>query len=571
MRSLKKVSLYINFLFFVSINLFAVPRQSQDLILTGHWVYDSLRRLELETKNLTFSDRAPLSIQEFQSYFSEIDYEKLSAPGKKEYEKIQSYLEEKNWSLNAGIFSIGIEPASNLEFYLSSDMNKSKADAIPWLYDYTKRQPLIDFPVKLCVGDFLSLYMGVQLKQSRLASEKPSTFFNEPFALKKVDAVITHDNYLSAGYQWDNGVGINFRFGINSQTFGESMMPSVVWSEYLTDTPNINLRIYSPIFGYNFNITQFTRESYLYTHSLEMRFWKLLEVSLIEGVFAYNTFDLRFANPIAVFHGLGLFKIYGDSDVRVNSLLSVKVNFVPINNMRIYFLWTQNEHQMISEFNNGGTNTPEGFACQFGIEYNVPLSKGYLHFGTEGYYSSPFLYIKENPMMSFAKVYTESLIDHDTHYYQWMGNPLGPDSIAAQLSCGYEEPGVWALDLIYNFIAKGQLGGNKVLRNSGWNYYTNNVEAPSVWPYGGENMRTLKTPTGTPEFINSITIRGSLKPVKWLTVTVQPSYIFINNYDNINNNNRQGFQLALSTKIELTKITSKDLKTPDILNFKKKH
>ena len=39
-----------------------------------------------------------------------------------------------------------------------------------------------------------------------------------------------------------------------------------------------------------------------------------------------------------------------------------------------------------------------------------------------------------------------------------------------------------------------------------------------------------------------------------LTVTAQPSYIFINNFNHEAGNNRQGFQFALSTRIDLTKV-----------------
>ena len=71
--SIRKYILLKCFILLFPLCLSASPRQGQDLILPGHWVYDALHRLELETKTLTFSDIAPLSIQEFKSYFSMID------------------------------------------------------------------------------------------------------------------------------------------------------------------------------------------------------------------------------------------------------------------------------------------------------------------------------------------------------------------------------------------------------------------------------------------------------------------------------------------------------------------
>ena len=549
----------------IALEIHAVPRGGQDLIPAGHWVYESFRKIELEAKNITFADFAPVSIQEFRNYLNEIDYDKLSSAGKKEYDRILEYLGEKNWSLNTGIFSIGVEPSLNPEFYFTSDITRNKNDIIPWVYDYTKRQPLLDLPLKLNLSDYVTLYMGLQAKQSRYALEEPVTFFNDVFSQERFDLALTHDTYFNAGYLWDNGVGINFRLAIMSQSYGQSLMPSAILSEYLTDTTNVNLRIYSPLCSYDFNVTQFTRESYLYTHRAEIRFFKMLEFSLIEGVFAYNTFDLRLMNPFAIFHGLGLFEMYED-EVKINSLFAVKANFIPVENMRIYALYVQNEHQMQCELdkNEGAEKIPEGFGIQTGVEYNVPLKKGYLHFGTEAYYASPFLFIKDSPMLSFARVYTESLNNLDTTYYEWMGNPNGPDTLSLAFRAGYEEPGRWALDFIYNFTAKGENAGYNKLRESKWNYYTN--KNTGSWIYGGDDMRSRIAPSGIVEYNNVITLRGSWCPSRWLTLTVQPSYIFVNNFNHIEGNDRQGFQFALSTKIALTKIPEKDLVPLDILN-----
>ena len=76
--SIRKYILLKCFILLFPLCLSASPRQGQDLILPGHWVYDALHRLELETKTLTFSDIAPLSIQEFKSYFLFIYFYKLS-------------------------------------------------------------------------------------------------------------------------------------------------------------------------------------------------------------------------------------------------------------------------------------------------------------------------------------------------------------------------------------------------------------------------------------------------------------------------------------------------------------
>lgn len=532
-------------------NIFSSGRNSQDLVPVNHWIYSSLRRIMLEQKEVSLCDSGPLSLDEIKCNFSRIDYDKLSESGKKEYERIQSYFSENNVGINIGILSVGVEPSINPEFYFTTDYGKENEKSLPWIYDYTKRQALIDLPLKVSVGDYISLFMGLQAGQSRFALEQNTTFFNDFFGTERFDLVLTHDNYISAGYNFGKGVGINLKYGIFPQVFGQSIMPGVVLSEYLTDTPVFDFRIYSPVFAYDMNVTQFTRESYLYTHRLEAVLFKIFQISFIEGVFANKTFDLRFVNPFSLYHGLGLFKIH--DDLRVNSLMAIKGSLTPLENMRIYVLYTQNEHQMSFELNDDNANSiPEGFGIQGGIEYNVPLKGGYLFFGAEGYFASPYLYIKDTPMISFAKVYTENLTSRNP-YYQWMGSPLGPDSIGGAFVCGFDNPGQWSVSLKYNFIAKGEKSDS--LKASGWDYYSNSDYDSGKWPYDeNKNMRAEITPTGIPEYYNIIGICGSWTPLNWLSVSMEPSYIFVNNYLHQKGNDRQSFQFVLSTRIDLNSI-----------------
>ena len=206
--------------------IYAAQRGGQDLILPGSWVYDALQSIEMEMARVTFSDQAPVSINELKCYMKEIDYERLSEPGKKQYDRIQSYIDQMNWSFNWGLFSLGTEIGVSVEGYYKSNPD------IDWIYDYTKRQALADLPITLGIGDYVSVYMGLQATQSFLARTSNNNYCNQIFTPDTFDAVLTHENYLSAGYMWDNGVGINLRFGSGTQSIGNSLMPSIILSEY---------------------------------------------------------------------------------------------------------------------------------------------------------------------------------------------------------------------------------------------------------------------------------------------------------------------------------------------------
>lgn len=545
------------FLFCQNLFVFSVSRGGQDLILPGHWVYDALMSIQMEMARITFSDQAPISISELKSYLSEIDYEKLSSAGKTQYSRIKDYIEDENWSFNYGILSIGVEPSVNPEFYYKTD------DDIQWIYDYTKRKPLIDMPIKLALGDYLSVYMGLQGSQNYTARFGSDNYFNHFFTIDTFDPALVHENYLSAGYTWDNNVGFNLKFGVGTQSIGNSLMPSIILSEYLTDAPYINLRIFSPIFNYNCNITQLTRSTHLYSHRIEAIFFKKIQFSFMEGVLPYGNFDLRMLNPFAIYHGYGLFNEFsGDC----SSFFGIKLNITPIKYLRLYFLYSQNEHTMKSE---NDKSIPEGSGFQAGIESYIPVKKGYFHIGTEFYYANPYMFIKDSPNVSFAKVFSE-MVSAAGDYYQWMGSPLGPDSLAFQFAFGYEQPGKWSVDFAYNFAALGEFSKNNIFKKVNWDSNSLDYnEADWVYPtddtsspyYNGVNF---KSPHGTVEYQNSFYIKGTFKPTDYLSITFQPGYKFINNYGNQTGVFKHGAEFVLSCQLALTKMFKPSF-NPDIL------
>lgn len=553
MKVIKKISLFL-ILILLNFNTFLASRGGQDLILPGSWVYDALLTLELEMGRVTFGDQAPVSINELKTYLNDINYDRLSDVGKKQYDRITDYISEKNFSWNAGIFSFGTEPKAALEGYYKS------SDDIDWVYDYTKRNSMIDLPMKIGVGDYCTVFMGLTFSQSYYARCKATdNYCNQFFVNDAFDPALTHENYLSAGYLFNDDVGFNIRFGSGTQSLGHSLMPSIVMSEYMTDTPYFNLRLFSPIFNYNLNITQFTHSTYLYTHRIEARFFKKVQLSFIEGVLPYSHFDLRFVNPFAVFHGYGLFNEFSGE---CSSYFGMKISYVPVKYLRLYFLYSQNEHTMASE----GEGDPEGNGFQIGLEGYVPGKEGYWHFGAEFFLSNPYMFIKESPNVSFAKVFNE-MLENSEYYYQWMGSPLGPDTIAFQIAAGYEKPDAWSVDLAYTFAAKGEFSSQKLFKNLNW--YKKDLSSfnESEWPYTDSFPAdpSLHAPHGTPEYVNTISVKGSYKLADWMTIVFQPSYTFIFNYNNITNETRQGLELVLSLRFEFCKIPHGELKSPDFL------
>ena len=99
MKNVRKA--IIAFLFVkILLPLFSQGYGNQQLVPAGHWVYDSLNTLCLETKFLSIADNAPLSVKEIKFFLYQIDYESLSYAGKILYDKTLEYLNQTKFTLN---------------------------------------------------------------------------------------------------------------------------------------------------------------------------------------------------------------------------------------------------------------------------------------------------------------------------------------------------------------------------------------------------------------------------------------------------------------------------------------
>ena len=58
---------------------------------------------------------------------------------------------------------------------------------------------------------------------------------------------------------------------------------------------------------------EFNVDKYLYLHQIDIRLFKKLTFSALEGMIVNAPFELRFINPLTVFHGYAPWKDY-DSD-----------------------------------------------------------------------------------------------------------------------------------------------------------------------------------------------------------------------------------------------------------------
>jgi hypothetical protein len=256
--------------------------------------------------------------------------------------------------------------------------------------------------------------------------------------------------------------------------------------------------------------------------------------------------ELRYLNPLTVFHGLESYKTYKDynedlgntavedpktHDSRVASFFGTKLEAQPWKYMRFYGLFAMNQLQLgIEKENWPNTLTPDALAFQGGAEFSLPFRQGYWTFGLEGTYTYPFMYVLYDKNWSFYKQQDE--VDNmDVRY--WLGTPFGPDSIAGTFWFGYHRLKTWSAEFSFLYAAQGERSGTDI-------FDTDDYRSTP------EHYNVVVSPTGTPIYTYTFSLKGVYTPLPWLRVSFEPGYRIIHNAAHISGQTKQGFEFALA-------------------------
>lgn len=542
-------------------------RGGQNLLEPRHWIYDSLQLLEQECGIVQFSDQAPLNLQQVRAMLGEIDYESLSAPGKAHYDNIIEYLQDSAFTINASILQVRAEPALNLQGYVKTN------SSAPWIYDRFEKKHFLECPVTISVGDYVSLYADIFAGINKSAAHDNENYFNVPYNASNFDVNFPHNAYGSAGYAWTDTVGFNVRVSNMSQAFGRAQTGSIIQSEYLTDAASAAISFYSPIFQYTGSITQYNSRRYLYTHKVDARIGKKFQISFMEAALPYGNMDLRFFNPMMFLHNYASWLDYEAEGSDVGSFFGIKANFTPIKYLRVFALWSMTQFQLPVELSEDNTDkdnyVPNAMGVQLGLESYIPIKSGHLHLNLEGYYAQPYLYINSSPNWSFVRTSSESN-SGSKDFYEWLGTRYGPDTLAASLSASYEVPKKWSAGFKYLFLARGELSEPGIFKAVGWGPRVLNLSDSALknWVYpfttasdGSTQFspkykkgRNLAAPSGTPEYVNVLSLYGTYCLTEWLEFMTQPSLAIILNSAHESGNVEFSFEFVLGAKINFAKI-----------------
>jgi hypothetical protein len=512
-------------------SLFALP--DQKIIYPEERAYTDLGVLAQEQRVVFFSG-APLTVRRFKAMLAELDPEALSPTGKAVYARLVSYLESEGLiSLGAGSLRFDLDLALQPEIYARTNEN------LRWLYDQQYRRPFLGIPVSLSFSPYFNAQFEAAFEQDRSAAQRSGV---TNFPTDNFSMTLPHRANLSAGIPLPLSSGIQFRIGIGEEHIGRTKLGSIILSDTMKDVTYAALSAYSPVLEYGARILQLDVNKYFYLHTLEGRFFKRVSLCFVEGVMVNAPLELRFLNPLMVFHNLGAWGDYGEykgeetdvrdlsADSRVGSFFAMKLEAQVFKYTRIYGIWALNELQTPEEkATEPEALRPDSFGFQAGAETGLPLRAGVLTFGLEGVYTYPFFYVSRDKHWSFYKPSN----GNSGPFAYWTGFPHGPDSAAATAWAGYDAE-TWSFSGSFLFLVQGERAGFGVF------------DTPDYHPALLESYAAtlLKTPTGTPTYTFHIRMRGTWEVAPFLGFSLHAGFQVITREGHFS----KGFEAAISAR-----------------------
>ena len=557
----------IIFCFFTLNKLYSFPPQKQ--LQPGDWAYEAIAILSREQGRVLLADTR-VTVAQMEQYLAEIDVNSLSESGLVVYDRLAAYLKSeppKNFQSDA--VSAWFDVVPQPELYYKSNKNNL------WIYDAHERNPVVQFPWGFSLNPWVTAEMELYLGQNEYAAGLHDNYVNIPLdPVAQTDIHFPKRAYVSAGSPVGAASGFNLTLGIGDNFFGRTRTGSIVVSEYLERTVYAQASVYSPGFKYTAQVLQYEVNKYHYMHYIQIRPHRRFSISLAEGVMVNAPLELRFLNPFTVFHSYESYKTYTNynkdlghqtndagldelwdkdadgndlydrtydpnSHSRIGSYFGVKLEFQPVNNLRLYGLFVMDVMNLpMKKSHWGDTLYPDAIGFQAGAEFSLPVTGGYWEFGLEGLYTYPYLYIMWDKGWSFFKEAPEMEMHPPLRY--WTGTPFGPDTIAGTFWAGFRSSTNWYGGFSFTFSAQG--------KRSQLSVFDNDKSFNDTYRPNNNVYDVTVPPSGTPVYTYTTSLRGEYSPNKWLSLTLQPGYRVTVNAWHIEGRMDHGFEAAFSLR-----------------------
>lgn len=429
--------------------------------------------------------------------------------------------------------------------------------------------PFLDLPLYLGWSDYFIIQTGITFAKSFWGMSSDSNFTNIFYNSSDMDFMWPRYSYGSAGKTFEKW-GVNASFGRNGLQIGKTLTGSVIYNSTFDTEGYFQLNLFSPRLKYNLDVVQVSTDKYLYMHHVEARpIFDWIKIGISEATLVQSGFEIKHLNPLMIMHSYGSWEdsdyvsddeenIYGEA--HICQYMGVSLEFTPFKYSRLYMLYAQNEMQTFYELGSASANSiPDSLGFQMGFELNIPDSKGgWWNSAIEGVYTTPFCYIKQGADWSLYATRNDMQNNTSVPLCSWIGSPFGPDALGAQLKVGYVQPRKWSAEFNYLFVAHGTNSFgifNNTIEIDGKKYY---AYYPSVLRKMGlitdeeaEDIARTYVLTGTVQFTNGITLKGTYNFSQNFSLDGRITYSFVINNKNKSGEFAQGLEGSFALKYSL--------------------
>jgi hypothetical protein len=433
-----------------------------------------------------------------------------------------------------------------LEAYLHTDN-----EYLEWEYGYEDRLPFLSVPLSAWFSNVLYLTSELTLnKEPTRVTEDPENITNVLTGMDALDITFPFRAFVSAG-----GVNWNFQFGRDTLSWGPGWTGNLLVSDYADYHEYLRFSAWGERFKFTslyLNLEPWLkpgesapggdaheRSKVFIVNRFELGFLRKISFALSQGIMIGGIRpDIRALNPLMVYHNLYL-ESTGGYNLRdwANAVFAAELTVTPIRGFSAYGAFVLDQFQTSYEKDKWNAVTiPDAWGVQLGAEGLLPVGEGYLTGRAEWVYTTPWLYIRENPLVSFS---TRRLFIANSGGGRRLltdkpiGYEAGPDSITAAAGIEYRVPGLYLGGLRYRYLLSGE----------------NTLSSPYAH---SEANAAIRTPSGdTPETKHVISLYGEITPLRRLTGGAELSFVRAENAAHVPGAAVSDLQLAVFVRYGL--------------------
>jgi hypothetical protein len=425
--------------------------------------YKSLRRL---SKDNQVEPTYPVSGEQLVSLLSKLSKESFSEPELRLYQDLLDKLDNvmKNADFCNGFTAVDARISFQPELYLRTGKDLVSYDQL--IDKLPDRGTAYKLGGTIWLGENFAGFCDMDLKRP---FDQEDWSKGLCWSIKGLD----HDEHNPYEAWVSVGGGIyNLQLGRDRLSAGNGKTGNLFISDNFYFTDYAKASVAGDVISYDMTLMTFNKEtangqlsypgfnsesSLIANHRLTASIFNFLAFSLYEGVLEYGTNmleSLSLLNPFMELHNTGSFAPGNN-----NNLFGVEVSAILAKGLELNFQVMFDQIQGLNEIEDNkeeaGLPANAG-AALLNITYSECLKKGILDSYLEAVYASPVCYLKEdNPRgSSYHWWQTDLLLGSrldDFLYYQYLGYPLGPNTIAIGLGTEYLDSRTrLGLELLYS-------------------------------------------------------------------------------------------------------------------------